>query len=68
MEQLGYQAESATRRNAYLLAARELRKRAKAAPTSVSISPDVVALLPLRSFLQYIAIRVNGPKAQDLAA
>lgn len=68
MEQLGYQAESATWRNAYLLAARELRDPVQPAPASVGISPDVVALLPLRSFLEYVAIRVNGPKAQELQA
>lgn len=69
MEQLGYQAESATWRNSYLLAARELRTRtAHAVPTSIPISPDIVSLLPLRSFLEYLAIRVNGPKAQDLVA
>jgi alkyl sulfatase BDS1-like metallo-beta-lactamase superfamily hydrolase len=69
MEQLGYQAESATWRNSYLLGARELRsRRNSAAPTGIPISPDIVALLPLRSFLEYLAIRVNGTKAQDLMA
>ncbi len=67
MEQLGYQAESATWRNAYLLAARELRSGgANAAPASIGISPDVVAQLPLEKFLELLAIRVNGPRAQDL--
>jgi len=69
MEQLGYQAESATWRNAYLLAARELRSTTvSAAPKGVAISPDVVAILPLHSFLEYLAIRVNGPTAQHLSA
>lgn len=69
LEQLGYQAESATWRNAYLLGARELRGSGRAAPPrNVSISPDVVAILPLGSFLDYLAIRVNGPKAQTLRA
>ena len=69
MEQLGYQAESATWRNAYLLGARELRQGTRTgAPRNVAISPDVVAILPLGSFLDYMAIRVNGPKAQALAA
>ncbi len=68
MEQLGYQAESAIWRNAYLLGARELRSTAAAsAPRGVAISPDVVAVLPLARFLEYLAIRVDGPKAQDLA-
>ncbi len=69
MEQLGYQAESATWRNAYLLAARELRSRRTAsAPASLPIGPDMVTLLPLGNFLEYLAIRVNGEKAQDLRA
>lgn len=69
MEQLGYQSESATWRNSYLLAARELRSRSAAsAPQGVSISPDVVAILPLGSFLEYLGIRVNGPKAQAFDA
>ena len=69
MEQLGYQAESATWRNSYLLAARELRSTSAAStPRGVSISPDVVAVLPLGSFLEYLAIRVNGIAAQAFSA
>jgi alkyl sulfatase BDS1-like metallo-beta-lactamase superfamily hydrolase len=69
MEQLGYQSESATWRNSYLLAARELRSSSRApAPQGVSISPDVVAILPLGNFLDYLGIRVNGPKAQEFDA
>jgi alkyl sulfatase BDS1-like metallo-beta-lactamase superfamily hydrolase len=69
MEQLGYQAESATWRNAYLLGARELRSTSAAGtPRGVGISPDVVAVLPLGSFLEYLAIRVDGTKAEALAA
>lgn len=69
MEQLGYQAESATWRNAYLLGARELRAAAGDAgpPVNLPISPDVLAILPLDSFLDYLAIRLNGPRAQTLA-
>jgi alkyl sulfatase BDS1-like metallo-beta-lactamase superfamily hydrolase len=68
-EQLGYQAESATWRNSYLLAARELRTTGTApAPGGVSISPDVVAVLPFGSFLEYLAIRVDGEKAQHVSA
>ncbi|MDE2393997.1 MAG: MBL fold metallo-hydrolase [Burkholderiales bacterium] len=69
MEQLGYQSESATWRNAYLLAARELRSHgAASAPRGVAISPDVVAILPFGSFLEFLGIRVNGPKAQGFGA
>ena len=72
MEQLGYQAESATWRNSYILAAQELRQAPAAPPAGtprgVAISPDVVAVLPLGSFLEYLAIRVDGERAQHLAA
>jgi alkyl sulfatase BDS1-like metallo-beta-lactamase superfamily hydrolase len=69
MEQMGYQAESATWRNAYLLAARELRnRRIGKAPASIPIGSDMVSMLPLGNFLEYLAIRVNGEKAQDLRA
>ena len=69
MEQLGYQSESATWRNAYLLAARELRSTSQAsAPRGVGISPDVVAILPFGNFLEYLGIRLNGPEAQDIEA
>ena len=69
MEQLGYQAESATWRTAYLLAARELRNRRPAgAPGSIPISADMLTLLPLGSFLEYLAIRLKGDKVQDLKA
>jgi alkyl sulfatase BDS1-like metallo-beta-lactamase superfamily hydrolase len=68
-EQLGYQSESATWRNSYLFAARELRSTGRSsAPRGVSINADIVAILPLGSFLEYLAIRLNGGKAQDLAA
>ncbi|WP_423456204.1 alkyl/aryl-sulfatase [Ottowia sp. VDI28] len=69
MEQLGYQSESATWRNAYLLGARELRSTSQAStPRGVGISPDVVAILPFSSFLEYLGIRVNGLRAQDIEA
>ena len=69
MEQLGYQAESATWRNSYILGAHELRNASAAGtPRGVSISPDVVAVLPLGSFLEYLAIRVDGKKAEQLSA
>lgn len=69
MEQLGYQAESATWRNSYLLAARELRSsQAPKGPGNVSISPDVIANLPFENFLEYLAVRLNGPKAQHIKA
>lgn len=65
MEQLGYQAESSTWRNAYLLGAKELRHGAPRAPRggAGSITPRVVAMMPISKFLDYLAIRINGPQA-----
>lgn len=65
MEQLGYQAESATWRNAYLLGASELREGVlPIAGKANRIAPDVIARLPNERLLDYLAIRVRG----DLAA
>lgn len=67
MEQLGYQSESATWRNSYLLGARELRDGApKVSSRAPIVGPEVVAAVPLDQFLDVLAIRVNGPKAQHL--
>ncbi len=68
MEQLGYQSESATWRNSYLLGARELREGPMKSPqANVSIvNPEVVSALSLEMFLDVLAVRVNGPKAQDM--
>lgn len=67
LEQLGYQAESATWRNAYLLGARELRQPCRQdGPRNLAISADVIAVLPLANLLDFLAIRVNGPIAARL--
>jgi alkyl sulfatase BDS1-like metallo-beta-lactamase superfamily hydrolase len=58
-EQMGYQAESATWRNAYLLAARELREGVRPG-TRVSSGLSAVAQMPLSLVLDAIAIRVVG--------
>ncbi|MFO1327170.1 MAG: alkyl sulfatase dimerization domain-containing protein [Rubrivivax sp.] len=69
MEQLGYQAESATWRNSYLMAARELRATQRAtAPASIGFGADMVAAMPLARFLELLAIRVDGQRAQHLSA
>lgn len=68
MEQLGYQAESATWRNAYLLGASELRHGVlPIAGKANRIAPDVIACLPVASILDYLAIRVRGLEAAALA-
>ena len=66
LEQLGYQAESATWRNAYLQAAVELRHGVPKLPRMSVATPDVVRALPLGLFLDYLAMRLNGARAEGL--
>jgi alkyl sulfatase BDS1-like metallo-beta-lactamase superfamily hydrolase len=67
MEQLGYQSESSTWRNAYLLGAQELRQpRQRSTHTTIPISADMIGMLPLERFLEFLAIRVDGQRAQTL--
>lgn len=64
MEQLAYQAESATWRNAYLTAAQELRLGSPSLPIAAdSASPDSIAALTLEMIFNYLGVRLNGPEA-----
>lgn len=64
MEQLGYQAESATWRNAYLQGALEMRQGPPRLPGIAN--PDMVRALPLDLFFDYLAVRVNGTRAHGV--
>jgi len=64
LEQLGYQSESATWRNAYLEAALELRGKMLPARAGGTASPDVVQAMPLDDYFDYLGVRLNGPKAE----
>ena len=65
MEQLGYQAESATWRNAYLTGAQELRYGTPQIPLPAdSASPDSIRALGLDTLLDFLAIRLNGREAE----
>ena len=66
LEQLGYQAESATWRNAYLQAALELRHGPPQLPQAPLAVPDVVRAMPLGLFFDYLAMRLDGPRAEGL--
>lgn len=68
MEQLGYQAESSTWRNAYLLGTLEIRRdpAVPRAPRPMVGSMGMLSFLPIQQYLQHLAVRVNGPRAQDL--
>lgn len=67
LEQLGYQAENGTWRNFYLSAAKELRDGVQVLPTPSTASPDMARAMTVEMFLQYLAVRLNGPKAADRA-
>ena len=68
MEQLAYQSESSTWRNAYALGAKELRHGAPKPPPGATgiITPKVVAMLPMGMFFDFLAMRVNAEKAEGL--
>ena len=63
LEQLGYAAESATWRNAYLLGALELRRGVPATAARAPISPDVVRAMSLDLFFDYLGVRLDADKA-----
>ena len=65
LEQMGFAAESATWRNAYLLGAQELRKGVPK-PRRRNVSPDMVSALPLELLLDYFAVRLQAEKAEGL--
>jgi alkyl sulfatase BDS1-like metallo-beta-lactamase superfamily hydrolase len=67
LEQLGYQAESATWRNAYLMGAQELRAGPK--PTAVSSSsPDTVRGMSNELLFDFIALRLDHTKTDGMKA
>jgi alkyl sulfatase BDS1-like metallo-beta-lactamase superfamily hydrolase len=66
LEQLGYAAESATWRNAYLLGALELRQGRPSTAARAPISPDVVRAMSLDAFFDYLGVRLNGEKAEGI--
>jgi alkyl sulfatase BDS1-like metallo-beta-lactamase superfamily hydrolase len=67
LEQLGYQAESAPWRNAYLLGAQELRNGPKAADVSSS-GPDTVRGMSNELLFDFIALRLDHTKTDGLKA
>ena len=62
-EQLGYLAESATWRNAYLLGAQELRSGPGAPRRSPGVAPDMLHSMSLSLLFDYLGTRLNGPRA-----
>jgi alkyl sulfatase BDS1-like metallo-beta-lactamase superfamily hydrolase len=64
MEQLGYQAESATWRNAYLFGAQELRQGSSVPTMPARAGGDMVRGLSLELFFDFLGVRLNGEKAE----
>jgi alkyl sulfatase BDS1-like metallo-beta-lactamase superfamily hydrolase len=65
LEQLGYQAEAGTWRNAYLVGAKELRDGVLKPPTSTQ-GPDVVRGMSLELLFDFIALRLNHAKVDGM--
>jgi len=65
LEQMGYQAENGTWRNAMLMGAFELRN---GVPRDLAntVSPDTIKAMTLDMYFAYLGIRLNGPKAARL--
>jgi len=64
LEQMGYQAESGPWRNFYLSGAKELREGVKKLGTPSTASPDTIRAMDLDLLFDYVAMRLNGPKAE----
>ena len=62
-EQLGYLAESATWRNAYLLGAQELRSGPGNPRRSPGVTADMLHAMALDLVFDHLGTRVNGPRA-----
>lgn len=67
LEQLGYQTESATWRNAYLIGALELRSGPKDMGASSS-GPDTVRGMTNELLFDFIALRLNHEKTDGMTA
>jgi alkyl sulfatase BDS1-like metallo-beta-lactamase superfamily hydrolase len=65
-DQLGYQAESGPWRDVYLTAAFELRHGAPAQGLNIASMEDVLRQTPVQRFFDSMAVRLNGPAAEDV--
>ena len=64
LEQLGYQSESPVWRNFYLSGALELRDGVRRDTLVQQAGGDVVGRMPLGTFFDVMAVRLNGPRAE----
>ncbi|WP_051630727.1 alkyl/aryl-sulfatase [Afifella pfennigii] len=65
-EQLGYQQENTGLRNSFLAAAYELRSGIPQGEAVSSSSPDVIRAMSTELFLNFLGIRMDSRKAEDL--
>ena len=65
-EQLGYQAEAGPWRDVYLMGAMELRTGTFAIHAPYAPLPEAVAGMTLEQMFDYLAVKLNGPKAAQL--
>jgi alkyl sulfatase BDS1-like metallo-beta-lactamase superfamily hydrolase len=65
-EQIGYQQENPGLRNSYLQAAFELRSGLPAGAPPNTAGPDVVRAMSTELFLDFVAIRMDSRKAEEL--
>ncbi|MBL8883134.1 MAG: MBL fold metallo-hydrolase [Hyphomicrobium sp.] len=65
-EQLGYQQENPGLRNSFLAGAYELRTGIPQGETASTTSPDVIRAMSTELFLNFLAIRMDGRKAEGM--
>jgi alkyl sulfatase BDS1-like metallo-beta-lactamase superfamily hydrolase len=65
-EQIGYQQENPGLRNSFLAGAYELRTGIPEGETVDSSSPDVIRAMSTELFLNFLGIRMNSRKAEDM--
>ncbi len=66
-EQIGYQYESPSLRNSFLAAALELRDGIAKGSALHTAGPDLMQAMTTELFLNYLAIRMDGRKAQGMS-
>ncbi|WP_237416488.1 MULTISPECIES: alkyl/aryl-sulfatase [Halomonadaceae] len=63
LTQMGYQSENGPWRNFYLTGAKELRNGVAAGMMPNTRSTDIIRSLPIDKYLDYLAVRLDHPKA-----
>lgn len=64
LEQLGYQAETAGWRNAYLSAAYELRNGVPTDVSTTKVGPDLIRAMSTELVFDYMGVRLNPERAE----